>query len=766
MASKKTFFNDLWLDPKINPQFAGWLSRGPNSSQAHCNICRKSFDLSNMGRQAVTSHCKGKTHLSLVKIKEDQPSLKTYFCASTSASRENISIASTSEVGVQPSHLESEPMENINKPETMKPTQSVETFCTRDDVTKAEAIWALKVVSSKFSLNSCSDVGETFKLMFPDSSVASRFKMGASKCKYVINYGLAPYFSNELKDKLRQCDDYVVCFDESLNKIAQRGQMDIFVRFFDINRSRVRTEYFNSVFLGRATAQDLLDSFIVGIQPLNQNNILQVSMDGPNVNLSFMKKLQDRMKEDNPDGKKLINIGVCGLHVVNGAIGTGMLAVKWYVNDFLRDAYYILNDSPARRAEYIELTGKTVFPLKHCTTRWLENVPSVDRLLEIFDDVKKFVESRKNLNTKPLKNVSTQLKDIFLKCKLAFFKNISLECVPFLRKFQTSDPLAPFLFSELQIVVRNLLERFVKHEKMPLTVSSLFTLDLQDKKNLRDLKNIDIGFQTKRFLKETKASEADEHKFRLECQTILIKVTEKLLEKCPVKYKTVQGLSSLEPDVIFNQAEQGKLRLNILLESLYSANRITDIVAEKAKSQYNILCSESHNTFVQQFKSYLDCASSSSRLDDFYSSLLIGKLTYKEIWQVIKLVLILAHGNANVESGFSVNKNLLVENLLEQSLVAQRTVDNALRFYETIPKIPITQAMLSNVRAAHRRYEDSLQEAKISQKEEDKKKAEKRKISLEIKKLEEIRKVKKLEALREEEEIKSKITMLEKKKKE
>lgn len=170
--------------------------------------------------------------------------------------------------------------------------QSVQSLCTRDDVTKEKAIWALKVVNIKFSLSSCSDVGEAFKLMFPDSSVASKFRMEATKCKYIKNYGLAPHFSNELKDKLQQCDDYIICFNESLNKIIERGQMDIFVRFFDINSIRVQTEYFNSVFLGRATAQDLLESFIAGIQPLKQKNILQVWMDGPNVNLSFMKKLE------------------------------------------------------------------------------------------------------------------------------------------------------------------------------------------------------------------------------------------------------------------------------------------------------------------------------------------------------------------------------------------------------------------------------------------------------------------------------------------
>lgn len=687
-------------------------------------------------------------------------SLKNFFGASISAPRLDLASASTSTEVVSAEVTHHLDPVSANKPAPI----SIESFCTKDDVSKAEAIWSLKVVNSKFSLNSCSDIGDTFKLMFPDSSVASKFKMGATKCKYIVNYGLAPYFSDELKDKLRQCDDYVVCFDESLNKIVQRGQMDIFVKFFDNNISKVCTEYFNSVFLGRATAQDLLDSFITGIHPLDIKKILQISMDGPNVNLSFLKKFQDKIKEDNPDGKNLVNIGVCGLHVVNGAIKTGLQDVNWDVNYFLRDAYYIFNDSPARRAEYTALTGGIQFPLKHCTTRWLENVSCVDRTLAIYDDIKIFIETRKNPNTKPLRNLLNQFKDDFMKCKLAFFKNVSLECEPFLRKFQTPDPLAPFLFSDLQILVHNLLERFIKSEKIPSTTSELFNLDLADKANLLNLKNIDIGFQTKKFLKEVKAKEVDLLQFRSECQRIFIKMTQKLLEKCPMKYKAVQGLSSLEPNMIFNQPEQGKTRVNLLLEALYTANRITDSVADKAKYQYNLLCTEAHTTFELHFKMFLEKACASSRLDDFYS-FMKGKDTYCDLWEIIKLSLIFSHGNASVESGFSVNKNLLVENLHEDSLIAQRTVENAIKYYGGVQNIPISQKMLLNIRGAHKRYENHLEDARKTQKESEKQRAEKRKLSSEIKKLEELRKVKKLEALKEEQEIKSKINMLQMKKK-
>lgn len=47
-------------------------------------------------------------------------------------------------------------------------------------------------------------------------------------------------------------------------------------------------------------------------------------MDGPNVNLSFIKKFCDHVKEESADDEQLVNIGVCGLHVLSGPLKTGI----------------------------------------------------------------------------------------------------------------------------------------------------------------------------------------------------------------------------------------------------------------------------------------------------------------------------------------------------------------------------------------------------------------------------------------------------------
>ena len=62
----------------------------------------------------------------------------------------------------------------------------------------------------------------------------------------------------------------------------------------------------------------------------------------------------------------------------------------------------------------------------------------------------------------------------------------------------------------------------------------------------------------------------------------------------------------------------------------------------------------------------------------------------------MKLILVLSHGNAAVESGFSVNDDMLVENLHEASLVAQRIVYNSINSAGGVLKVAIDKRMLQH----------------------------------------------------------------------
>ena len=77
------------------------------------------------------------------------------------------------------------------------------------------------------------------------------------------------------------------------------------------------------------------------------------------------------------------------------------------------------------------------------------------------------------------------------------------------------------------------------------------------------------------------------------------------------------------------------------------------------------------------------------------------------------MVLILLHGNAQVESGFSINNNILVENLHERSIIVQRHVYDETVHAGGVRNVEITMSMIKNVSMTHYCYKDDLKRKKI-----------------------------------------------------
>jgi len=84
---------------------------------------------------------------------------------------------------------------------------------------------------------------------------------------------------------------------------------------------------------------------------------------------------------------------------------------------------------------------------------------------------------------------------------------------------------------------------------------------------------------------------------------------------------------------------------------------------------------------------------------------------YAKLWEVFQIIFTLCHGQATVEKGFSINNELTVENMKEQSLIASRFVydtvkSNAVHFSE----IRLNRRLKRNVRAARIRYRLHLED--------------------------------------------------------
>ena len=146
-----------------------------------------------------------------------------------------------------------------------------------------------KVVKFKFSQRSYDDLQSLFSDMFPDSEIARKITLQKGKCQYVISHELAPYCEQLLMQNFTASPCHSVSFDGSLNKKIQVGQMDLYVRFWDVNKELAETRCHTSQFLGGAKADGTLKKFETGVSKKihKANDLLQVAFDGSNVNLLF-----------------------------------------------------------------------------------------------------------------------------------------------------------------------------------------------------------------------------------------------------------------------------------------------------------------------------------------------------------------------------------------------------------------------------------------------------------------------------------------------
>ncbi|XP_056262502.1 uncharacterized protein LOC130188267 isoform X3 [Pseudoliparis swirei] len=476
----KCKFNNIWLEK--NEYF--WLRSVPgNAYQASCVMCRKTFQLGTMGIRAVESHVKSKKHSDHAKARQ-QPAIAS-FC-------------STASIDVNASTLDG----TVGNPEPTVMPSDLRAMCGSTPTLQAEVIWVLRTVTSHHSCRSNDGIGEVFKAMFPDSSLVQSFTCGKDKTTYVATFGLAPYIKKELITEVQQCSAFVIMFDETLNQTTKNKQLDLHVRYW-IN-DHVQSRFFGAQFMGHATAQDLLQHFKECVQQLDLRNMISISMDGPNVNWKFLSMLQQEHAEAFGSAQ-LIVVGSCGLHTLHNAFKCGFSV--WQLEKVLRAIHTLFHNSPARREDFCTLTKTSVFPLSFCGHRWIENLPVVDRAIALWPMIVMYVDAvtQKKLpspRTSSYDTLAEARNDPLIMAKLHFFMAVSRSFTTFLTKYQTDEPVMPFISKDLSVLMKSLLKRFIKAEIVDdITALQMVKLDTNAKEARVHVKHVDIGLGAEAILK-------------------------------------------------------------------------------------------------------------------------------------------------------------------------------------------------------------------------------------------------------------------------
>ena len=208
---------------------------------------------------------------------------------------------------------------STNTVQLINPSQSLS---FDDQVSKAEVLWVLKSVQDGFSYKNSDDTGALFREMFPDSKIAQKFSIQHSKMSYTISHGLGPYFRNQLVEDIKNCQRFVLCFDEQTNN-QNKKQLDLLLRYWSSRKGLVVTRYYRTILLGHAQATVVVDSILESFQTdgIEIKKMLMLSRDNPNVNKTVEKMINDVMKKFDTE---LVNIGTCNLHVVHNGFKSGI----------------------------------------------------------------------------------------------------------------------------------------------------------------------------------------------------------------------------------------------------------------------------------------------------------------------------------------------------------------------------------------------------------------------------------------------------------
>ena len=234
----------------------------------------------------------------------------------------------------------------------------------------------------------------------------------------------------------------------------------------------------------RSYAETLSDSLRNGLAALPIEKEHQIAVDGPIVNWKILRLIiYSWDKEEHPP---FWDIGCCGLHVVSGALDTGVAASSWTIEKVLGAMFSSLHNSPARRAEYLRVSSSGLYPKKFCTIWWVKNDLVANRVIEIKGDIAELtnsfaakVPSKRPKDNASYNNLKEHYTNPFIIVYLHLFRDIAARLNGFFIKFQTDGPMVPFLSEEKCKILRWFMGFFILKEVLKAADTSYKLSKLQ-----------------------------------------------------------------------------------------------------------------------------------------------------------------------------------------------------------------------------------------------------------------------------------------------
>lgn len=295
-------------------------------------------------------------------------------------------------------------------------------------------------------------------------------------------------------------------------------------------------------------------------------------------------------------------------------------------------------------------------------------------------------------------------------------------------------------------LLRDVMAQFI-HDDLVLNKSGqeLLDVDLESSNCWKLLRNMEIGTRTKNLM--INLQEKEKKSFLLNVRTALIATCKHLKKKLPISSQKLKDLEILKPKIAHEISQvnvtEGLADVTRICSYLHFSENLTDSVKEEWRL---FQCDKSAHEELNKFVNSLPTCDIYETADYYWRNIFslkdqFAKGKYCNLAKLFKATLILPHGNADPERGFSVNNAMLTKHKTrfnDITIRSIRVIKDAIKHYGGICKVPITNSMLHHVKESHKAYKDYLEKR---QEEEEKLRKEKEKKEKEIKELEKKRKL-------------------------
>ena len=322
-----------------------------------------------------------------------------------------------------------------------------------------------------------------------------------------------------------------------------------------------------------------------------------VSSGGPNVNLSFLGILHEQRRDNNLE--QFLEVETCGLHTVHNGFKYGGKASGWSIDKVLGAMYKIFDRSPSRRGNYESLM-RGIYPPQFCSHRWAENQIVAETAIDVWDSIIIVVNYWVGLpkaqqpkeGNESYSQLKTAIPDPLMKTKFKFIAATVKILNSFLVKFQTNNPMVPFLAQAIEEMMRLFGSCFLLKETLSKanTCLRLSKLNFNDPSLHKRPGDVDPGIGVKLehsiLKKNGKINENQVLNFNRDVVSFVLKTCYHPAEKSPIKVSLPRNSRCFIPSLLVENPEFSKARFLRVRENFVTAQQITDGFAEQAKQQF------------------------------------------------------------------------------------------------------------------------------------------------------------------------------------